>query len=87
LSYIKIATDSSFLVNAMSRWKEQCINNDGLGSNGKKVAYFEVLKELHDKQDHMEYSDDGGRQVQFWLIPREMNSEADRLANMALDEL
>jgi ribonuclease HI len=35
----------------------------------------------------MEYSDEaGGREVQFWHVPRDRNREADALANMALDE-
>jgi len=34
----------------------------------------------------MEYSDDGGREVQFWHIPRELNREADALANRAFDD-
>jgi len=87
LSRIKIATDSSFLVNAMSQWMERWIENDGVGSNGRPVAHFKVLKDLHDTLDHMEYSDEaGGREVQFWHVPREMNREADALANKALDE-
>jgi ribonuclease HI len=87
LMYIKIATDSSFLVNAMSRWMEQWIKKKGIGFDGKKVAHFELLKALHEKLDFMEYSDEGGREVQFWHISRERNSEADQLANKALDEL
>jgi ribonuclease HI len=88
LSRIKIATDSSFLVNAMSRWMEQWIEDDGIGSNGKKVAHFDMLRGLHEKLDYMEYSDEaGGRELQFWHVPREMNREADQLANKALDEL
>jgi len=58
-----------------------------VGSNGRAVAHFQVLKHLHDTLDHMEYSDEaGGREVQFWHVPREMNREADALANKALDE-
>jgi ribonuclease HI len=87
LMYIKIATDSSFLVNAMSRWMERWIEDGGIGSNGKEVARFVYLKAMHEKLYHMEYSDDGGREVQFWHVPRERNSEADQLANKALDEL
>ncbi|CAO2650720.1 Nn.00g020120.m01.CDS01 [Neocucurbitaria sp. VM-36] len=86
LSEIKIATDSSFLVDAMSKWMEQWIENEGVGSSGTQVAHFEILEQLHEKLDYMEYSDDGGREVQFWQIPREMNREADALANRALDE-
>ncbi|KAF1841128.1 ribonuclease H-like protein [Cucurbitaria berberidis CBS 394.84] len=86
LSEIKLATDSSFLVDSMSKWMEQWIENEGVGSRGTRVAHFEVLKQLHDKLDYMEYSDEGGgREVQFWHIPREMNREADALANRALD--
>jgi ribonuclease HI len=87
LSHIKIATDSSFLVDAMSQWMERWIENDGAGSNGRQVAHFGVLKQLHDKLDYMEYSDEGGREVQFWHVPREMNREADALANEALDDV
>jgi ribonuclease HI len=87
LMYIKIATDSSFLVNAMSRWMERWIEDGGIESNGKEVAHFEYLKALHEKLDYMAYSDDGGREVQFWHVPRERNCEADRLANKALNEL
>lgn len=87
LSSIKIATDSSFLVKAMSQWMEQWIEDDGVGSNGNQVAHFQILKQLHETLDYMEYSDEaGGREVQFWHVPREMNREADALANKALDE-
>lgn len=87
LTQIKIATDSSFLVDAMSQWIETWIENDGIGSTGERVAHFEVLKQIHEKLDYMEYSDEGGREVQFWQIPREMNKHADSLAKKALDEL
>ena len=57
-----------------------------MGTNGRQVAHYQVLKQLHEKLEYMEYSDDGGREVQFWHIPREMNREADALANRALEE-
>jgi hypothetical protein len=66
---------------------EQWIENGGVGTNGTQVAHYQVLKQLHGKLDYMEYSDDGGgREVQFWHIPREMNREADAMANRALHE-
>jgi ribonuclease HI len=87
LSHIKFATDSIFLVDAMSRWMERWIEGDGVGSNGRQVAHFQVLKQLHETLDYMEYSDEaGGREAQFWHVSRDMNQEADALANMALDE-
>jgi ribonuclease HI len=48
LSNIEIASDSSFLVNAMSVWMDKWIENGGIGSNGEKVAHFDVLRNLHD---------------------------------------
>ncbi|EME77467.1 uncharacterized protein MYCFIDRAFT_212709 [Pseudocercospora fijiensis CIRAD86] len=85
LCEIKIATDSSFVVDAMARWVEGWIANGGIGARGKRVAHYERLKELHEKLDYMEYSDDGGICVEFWHVSRDMNSEADALANAALD--
>ncbi|KAK7726418.1 hypothetical protein SLS57_003505 [Botryosphaeria dothidea] len=81
LSRIKVATDSSFLVNAMSTWIEGWIENGGYNAEGKRVAHFNKLNELHERLDEMEYGDDGGIEIQFWHIPREMNREADALAN------
>lgn len=66
---------------------EGWIENNGIGASGRRVAHFDILKKLHEKLDYMEFSDDGGgREVQFWHIPRERNREADALANRALDE-
>jgi ribonuclease HI len=64
----------------MSRQRNSCFN-------GKEVAHFKHLKVLHEKLDYMACSDDGGREVQFWHVPRKRNGEADRLVNEALDEL
>jgi ribonuclease HI len=88
LTRIKIATDSSFLVDAMSRHVERWIKDKGLRANGKeKVVHFEAMKQLHEKLDYMEFSDAGGREIMFWHVPRELNREADALANKALNEL
>ncbi|KAI9687158.1 MAG: hypothetical protein M1822_002569 [Bathelium mastoideum] len=85
LTEIKIATDSSFLVNAFSLWIETWIEDNGLGSDGQPIKHFERLKEIHDVLDEMEYGDDGGIGCEFWEIPRDDNGEADALANSALD--
>ncbi|KAL6703198.1 hypothetical protein ACN47E_010127 [Coniothyrium glycines] len=87
LSHIKIATDSSFVVNAMSEWMESWIENDGMSYSGRPVAHWQVLKKLNEKLEYMKFSDDGGREVQFWHVPCGLNKEADALANKALDEL
>ncbi|KAL1639173.1 hypothetical protein SLS58_008141 [Diplodia intermedia] len=85
LSRIKVASDSDFLVKAMSQWIEGWIENGGYGSSGSRVAHFDRLEQLHKRLDEMEYGDDGGIEVQFWHIPRELNRAADSLANAALD--
>lgn len=85
LQQIKIATDSSYLVEAMSQHVEGWIERGGIGSKGKVVAHYERLKTLHELLDEMEFGDDGGIGVQFWHIERSMNKEADALANAALD--
>ncbi|GME24180.1 Ribonuclease H1 [Neofusicoccum parvum] len=84
LSQIKVATDSSFLVNAMAVWMDGWLANGGVSSRGGRVAHFERLRQLNERLDEMEYGDDGGIEVQFWHVPREMNREADALANTAL---
>ncbi|KKY20717.1 hypothetical protein UCDDS831_g04493 [Diplodia seriata] len=85
LSRIKVASDSDFLVKAMSQRIEGWIENGGYGSSGSRVAHFDRLEQLHKRLDEMEYGDDGGIEVQFWHIPRELNHAADSLANAALD--
>jgi ribonuclease HI len=85
---ITIATDSDFLVDAMCLWLHHWIEDGGVESRGEKVAHCEVLKQVQEKLDYIEeYSDQlqGIRSVMFWHISREMNREADSLANRALD--
>ncbi|KAF1923067.1 ribonuclease H-like protein, partial [Didymella exigua CBS 183.55] len=81
LQQITIATDSSYLVDAMSKHVGGWIERGGLGSRGKAVAHYDRLKALHELLDEMEYGDDGGIVVQFWRIERSMSSAADALAN------
>jgi ribonuclease HI len=84
LTKIKIATDSSFLVEAMTLWMDDWIENNGIGSNKKPVTHYQTLKSLRDKLYEMQYGDDGGIECDFWLVPREKNQEADKLAREAL---
>ena len=85
LSEIKIVTDSKYLVDSFTRWIEDWAENDGCSEQGKKIAHFDTLHAIHKRLDEMEYGDDGGIECQFWLQPRELNREADALANAALD--
>jgi len=86
LQDIKIRCDSEYLCQAMAMWMEGWIENGGRRSNGRPVAHFDKLKEIHDKIDEMTYGDDGGLRFGFWHVPRESNRAADELANQALDE-
>ncbi|KAI4661332.1 uncharacterized protein J4E79_005145 [Alternaria viburni] len=81
---IIIATDSSFLVKALSQWMKHWIERGGVGSNGRQVAHFKIMKWMYDWLNRWE--DKGQGEIQLWHIPREMNREADALANKALDE-
>jgi ribonuclease HI len=86
LQQILIVSDSEYLVRSMSEWITRWIENGGRGSNGQPVAHFATLKGIHERLDEMTYGDDGGLNFKFWHVPRAKNTEADALANQALDE-
>jgi ribonuclease HI len=85
LQEIRIRTDSAFLVNAMTVWMEDWIEDDGRNAQGRPVAHFQALKEMHERIEDMTYGDDGGLEFKFWKVPREDNREADALANRPLN--
>jgi ribonuclease HI len=82
---VVIVTDSSYVVEAMTKhiykWKE----------NGWKTAKKGTVKNKHllEKLDGMIEELNGNliEGVKFWKVPREMNVEADKLANEALDKM
>ncbi|RYC57706.1 hypothetical protein CHU98_g8503 [Xylaria longipes] len=86
LNDVKIASDSQYLVKALSMWISGWIEAGGVRSNGQPVAHFDRLREIHEMLDEMEFGDNGGVSVQLWHVDREMNREADALANQALDQ-
>ncbi|KAF4994945.1 hypothetical protein FDECE_12947 [Fusarium decemcellulare] len=85
LHQIRIVSDSDYLVRAMSQWIERWIEKGGRNAQGKPVAHYETIKEIHDLLDELTYGDDGGLDFKFWLVSRDQNQEADSLANIALD--
>lgn len=85
MTQYRIRTDSDFLVRAMSEWIEGWIEDDGRNAQGRPVAHYRVLKDIHERLDDMTYGDDGGMDFKFWHVPREQNREADALANQALN--
>ena len=81
---IKIATNSAYLVDAMSLHIKGWIKNNGVGSRKKPIAHFERLKQLHEMLDDMEFGDNGGIEVEFWRVDKKDNTEAEALALSAL---
>jgi ribonuclease HI len=80
---VKIATDSKYLVDAISTWMPGWKRSGGLNSSGQPVAHFQALEELCSTLDDMQYSDDGGIECQMWWAERGKNEAADQLANSA----
>ncbi|KAI6085181.1 ribonuclease H-like domain-containing protein [Hypoxylon rubiginosum] len=85
MTRFRIRTDSEYLMKALSLWIEGWIENGGRRAQGKPVAHYQVLKDIHERLEDMEYGEDGGMDFKFWHVPREKNREADALANQALD--
>ncbi|KAK6502458.1 hypothetical protein TWF506_003041 [Arthrobotrys conoides] len=86
LSDLIVLTDSEYLVKAITEWVYIWEGREGMTSKGTLAVHFHLLKRVRDRLDWMEYSDDGGIQCRFWLIDRNQNVEADKLANLALDQ-
>ncbi|KAK6339781.1 hypothetical protein TWF718_009175 [Orbilia javanica] len=85
LSNLVIITDSEYLVKSLTEWVYIWEKREGMTSKGTPAAHFHLLKQIRDRLDWMEYSDDGGIRCQFWLTDRNHNVEADKLANLAFD--
>ncbi|KAK7969948.1 ribonuclease H-like domain-containing protein [Apiospora saccharicola] len=81
VKHVVLKTDSAYLVNGITRninkWQD-----DGwtTASNTavKNQDLWKWLMELIDQYDNMDVG------VDFWLVPRQYNSEADRLAAQGL---
>ncbi len=78
-----LKTDSDYLHKAMTEWMGIWLRTDGRGSNGQEVKHWYYLHELH--QRIMEVEDTTGIRILFWWVPREYNTDADALVNLALD--
>ncbi|KAK7951091.1 uncharacterized protein PG986_006819 [Apiospora aurea] len=81
VKHIVLKTDSAYLVDGITRHIQSWRYNGWRKSNGKEVrnrwlwAWLEGLVE--------EYKAEGVG-VDFWKVPRELNREADKLANIGL---
>lgn len=73
-----IATDSSYVVDGSTEWIKKWMRNGWQGSTHKPVKNQNLWKELIKE---LERWSEKGVAVLFWLIPRKLNTVADRLAN------
>ena len=66
----------------MTEWLFKWEGNGYRNAKGQAVMNGELFREL---QNELACLTDAGVEVQFWHVAREDNSEADQLANDALD--
>ena len=82
LQHLVIATDSSYVVGGCTEWIKKWQQNGWTTAAGTPVKnrdlWEELIKELHRWSEL-------GLQVQFWLIPRNLNSVADSSAKEAAE--
>lgn len=77
-----IVTDSKYLVEGISDYIWKWKRNGWRNARGEPVHNQELFQELDGLVSEME---EEGIEVCFWHVRRELNGEADRLANEALD--
>ncbi len=79
---VVLMTDSSYLTKGISEWIWNWEENGFLNSSGGPVVNAGVFQWLHNRiLAHLK----DGVEIKFWNVPRELNGEADRLANLALN--
>jgi ribonuclease HI len=78
-----IMSDSSYLVRGMTEYILEWKGNGWKTYNGGPVANQELFRQL---DAEMTYLESCGIEVRFWLVGREHNRGADRLANEALNQ-
>ena len=72
--------DSAYVHNSMVSWVDRWLWNGWQASTEGTVTNFRFFKELHERICEFEQN---GMPVQFWLVERAQNDDADRLANQA----
>jgi ribonuclease HI len=75
-----IATDSSYVVDGSTQWMKKWQRNGWQTSTKNPVKNQDLWKEL--VKELVKWSQ-AGVEVQFWLVPRKLNTAADRLAKEA----
>ena len=80
---VTIYTDSKYAQGCMSTWIYQWSKNGWLNSRGNPVANLDLIQEASNLDDAVR---DLG-EVEYVWIPRSQNSEADKAANLVMDEM
>ncbi|KAL9087243.1 MAG: hypothetical protein Q9165_006737 [Trypethelium subeluteriae] len=75
-----IATDSSYVVGGCTEWVKKWQQNGWNTAAGKPVKNRDLWEEIIKEMDRWS---ERGMEVQFWLLPRSLNSVADELAKEA----
>lgn len=82
LSQVVIKADSEYFVKGMTEWIPKWERNGYKTAKGQPVVNQELFRSAMSWVKKLEGS---GTTVQFWHVYREMNKDADWLANLALD--
>ncbi|KAH6718147.1 ribonuclease H-like domain-containing protein [Leptodontidium sp. MPI-SDFR-AT-0119] len=82
LEQVVIKSDSVYLVKGMTEWALKWERDGWKTAKGQPVVNEELFKQLLDQYKALA---DSGVEVLFWHVRRDFNTEADRLANDALD--
>ena len=77
---IVFATDSSYVVDGITNWVRKWLQNNWKTSTGAQVKNWDLWECLLGEIERW-YGE--GMRIQFWRIPRQWNTEADRLAKEA----
>lgn len=78
---ITIYSDSKYAIGCMTDWVYKWRNNGWINSGGNPVANRDLIQDASDLHDRLEDVAD----VNYIWIPREINMDADRYCNEALD--
>ena len=82
LRRVIIEADSEYLVKGMTVWMANWKCNGYRNANGGRVENEDLFRLLDEQVNKLVAM---GVEVQFWHVPRELNTAADRSANAALD--
>jgi ribonuclease HI len=78
---LRIHTDSKYAIGCMTAWVSKWSQNDWTNAAGRPVANQDLVKTALDLEDRILLVGS----LQYIWVPRDDNTEADGLCNMALD--